>query len=82
MFVHSAQKVKRLRLISNAMPKKEPTTQELRRLQQERTTDEHQAIDQSATPDEADQHKRRAAKSAYLARKLAERERSERERKG
>jgi hypothetical protein len=64
------------------MPKKEPTTQELRRLQQERTTDEHQAIDQSATPDEAHQHKRRAAKSAYLARKLAERERSERERKG
>lgn len=61
------------------MPKKEPTTQELKQLQDERATDEHRAIDESATPDEADQHKRRSDKSAYLARKLAERERSERE---
>jgi hypothetical protein len=56
----------------------EPTTQELRRKQQERTTDEHQAITQSMTPDEARQHRRRAEKSAYLERMLAERERSER----
>ena len=61
------------------MPKKEQTTEELRQLQQERTTDEHEALERAATPDEADQHKRRAAKSAYLERKLAERERSERE---
>ena len=71
-----------MRLISDRMPKKEPTTRELLQLQHERTTDEHQAIEQSATPDEAHQHKRRAAKAAYLERKLAERARSERERKG
>ena len=62
------------------MAKKEQTTEELRQIQQERTTDEHVAVERSETPDEADQHRRRAAKSAYLERKLAERERSERER--
>ena len=61
------------------MPKREPTTEELRRAQQERATEEHEAIDTSLTPDEEDQHRRRAAKSAYLERKLAERERSERD---
>ena len=65
------------------MPKrgndKEPSTSELRQVQQERATDEHEAIEGSETPDEADQHRRRAAKSRYLERKLAERERSERE---
>ena len=59
--------------------KKDPTTRELRQLQDERATGEHEAIDQSATPDEAHQHERRGDKAAYLARKLAERERSERE---
>jgi len=62
------------------MPKREPTTEELRRAQRERITDEHEAIDTSFTPDEEHQHRRRAAKSAYLERKLAERERSERDR--
>jgi hypothetical protein len=61
------------------MPKREPTTEELRRTQQERVTEEHEAIPTSITPDEEDQHRRRAAKSAYLERKLAERERSERQ---
>ena len=61
------------------MPKREPTTEELRRAQQERATDEHEAISTSLTPDEQRQHRRRAAKSAYLERKLAERERSERD---
>lgn len=61
------------------MPKKEQTTEELRQVQHERTTDEHEALQRSETPDEADQHRRRAAKSAYLERKLAERERTERE---
>lgn len=61
------------------MAKKEPTTQELKQLQHERATGEHEAIERSATPDEAQQHERRAAKSAYLERKLAERERSERD---
>ncbi len=60
------------------MPKREPTTEELRRVQHERTTEEHDAIDTSATPDEERQHQRRAAKSAYLERMLAKRERSER----
>jgi hypothetical protein len=57
---------------------KEPTTGELRRLQRERTTDEYRAIGESATEDEAHQHERRADKAAYLAEKLAERERAER----
>ena len=63
------------------MPKKEPNpeTSELLQVQHEKSTDEHEAIEQSATPDEAHQHKRRAAKAAYLKKKLAERERSERE---
>jgi hypothetical protein len=58
--------------------KREPTTEELRRTQQERTTDEHDAIETSLTPEEERQHRRRAEKSAYLARMLRERERSER----
>jgi len=57
----------------------EPTTRELKQAQQEKATGEHRAIETSDTPDEAHQHDRRAEKSAYLARKLAERERSERE---
>ena len=62
------------------MPKREPTTEELRQTQRERVTEEHEAIEGSATPDEELQHRRRAAKSAYLERMLAERERSERDR--
>jgi hypothetical protein len=61
------------------MPKREPTTEELRRTQEERVTEEHEAIPDSVTPHEESQHRRRAAKSAYLEKKLAERERSERE---
>jgi hypothetical protein len=61
------------------MPKREPTTEELRQVQQERATEEHEAIETSMTPEEADQHRRRADKSAYLERMLAERERSERD---
>jgi hypothetical protein len=61
------------------MRKREPTTEELRRTQQERVTEEHEAIPGSITPDEERQHRRRAAKSAYLERKLAERERAERQ---
>ena len=69
----------RRRSSSQRMAKREPTTRELRLQQKERTTDEHRAVDQSMTADEAQQHQRRAAKSAYLERMLAERERSERE---
>jgi hypothetical protein len=60
--------------------KREPTTEELRRAQQERTTEEHEAVQTSMTPEEERQHRRRAEKSAYLERMLAERERSERDR--
>jgi hypothetical protein len=56
----------------------EPSTEELRHLQHERTTEEHRAVGQSVTPDEAKQHRRRAEKSAYLERMLAARQRSER----
>jgi hypothetical protein len=59
--------------------KNEPTTRELRIKQQERTTEEHRAVGDSATEDEAHTHERRASKSEYLERKLAERERSEQE---
>jgi hypothetical protein len=59
------------------MPKREPTTEELRQVQHERTTEEHEAVDTSVTPDEAHQHERRADKSAYLERMLAKRARSE-----
>lgn len=60
------------------MAKHEPTAEELRQAQHERTTEEHRAIGQSMTPDEERQHRRRAEKSAYLERMLAERARSER----
>ena len=63
------------------MSKREPTTEQLRRSQRERTTEEHRAIKSSFTPDEEKQHRRRAAKSAYLERMLALRERSERKRR-
>jgi hypothetical protein len=59
--------------------REEPSTEELRRKKVEEATGEHEAIPGSSTPDEAHQHSRRADKAAYLARKLAERERSERE---
>lgn len=64
------------------MSKKDPSTRELKQVQQEKATGEHEAIKSSDTPDEAHQHDRRASKSEYLARKLAERERSEREAQG
>lgn len=60
------------------MGKREPTTEELRRAQNERTTEEHEAIDASLTPDEERQHRRRAEQSVYLERMLAARDRSER----
>jgi hypothetical protein len=55
------------------------STHELLQKQSERKTEEREAITQSFTPDEEDQHRRRADKAAYLEQKLAERERSERE---
>ncbi|MGZ5387752.1 MAG: hypothetical protein ACXWZV_09690 [Solirubrobacterales bacterium] len=65
--------------MSERAREQEPSTRELRRKKAEEATGEHEAIEGSATPDEAHQHSRRADKAAYLERKLAERERSERE---
>ena len=57
----------------------EPKTEELRIAQRERADDERGRADTSETPDEHHQHERRADKADYLAEKLAERERSERD---
>lgn len=57
----------------------EPKTEELRVAQRERADDERDRADTSEAPDEQHQHERRADKAAYLAKKLAERERSERD---
>ena len=84
MFVYGRGKVKEsrpspkeFREYSPPMAKREPTTEELQRLQHDRTTEEHEAIPNSLTPDEERQHRRRAEKSAYLERMLAKRQRSE-----
>lgn len=54
----------------------EPTTQELRALQRDRSTAEREA-EQAATGDaEARAHRRRAEKAAYLEERLAEQERA------
>jgi hypothetical protein len=64
------------------MPDPEDTsTRELRTKQRERKQGEREAERDSITPDESDQHRRRADKAAYLEEKLAERERSERDAK-
>lgn len=52
---------------------------ELRREQAERRGEEGERAETAEQPAERRQHARRADKAAYLERKLAERERSERE---
>jgi hypothetical protein len=54
-------------------------TQELRREQAQRQRDERQLADSATQEHETAQHIRRADKADYLRRKLAERERSERD---
>ena len=61
------------------MAEPDPKTGEMRIEQAKRTTEEREAAETSELPDEEEQHRRRADKAAYLAEKLAERERSERE---
>ena len=51
----------------------------LREKKREDRAEEEQRIEESLTADEEHQHRRRANKAAYLERKLAERERSERD---
>jgi hypothetical protein len=62
------------------MDQDEPTTQELRRVQERRETEELKRVADSEEPAEARQHERRSDKAAYLKEKLAERERAERDR--
>ena len=62
------------------MAKRETTeTHVLLNEQRERKTEEMEKLPGSITRAEEDQHRRRADKAAYLERKLAERERSERD---
>ena len=61
------------------MPDEDTETRELRIDQRERSAGEREAAKEAALPDEERQHRRRADKAAYLAEKLAERERAERE---
>jgi hypothetical protein len=53
------------------------TSEDLRSKQAEKARDERKHAQDAATEDEAAAHDRRAEKAAYLAARLAERERSE-----
>ena len=57
----------------------DPTTQELRLEQLQRERDEREAASEGVTPDDAEQHERRAEKASYLRDKLEERAQAERE---
>lgn len=61
------------------MTDEDPTTEELRLSQLEREADERRAAEHGMTPDEAEQHARRADKAGYLRHKLEQRARAERE---
>jgi hypothetical protein len=57
----------------------DPTPEQLREEQAEKARDERRHAEDATTEDEEATHDRRSDKAAYLAAKLAERERSERE---
>jgi hypothetical protein len=61
------------------MTDEDPTTEELRLSQLQREAGERRAADEGMTPDEAEQHARRADKAGYLREKLEQRARAERE---
>ena len=56
----------------------DPTTQELRLEQLRREAEEREAADEGITPDDTEQHERRADKAEYLREKLEQRAESER----
>jgi hypothetical protein len=56
----------------------EPTTQELRALQDTRVSEERRRAAEAEEPADERTHERRADKADYLREKLAERERAER----
>jgi hypothetical protein len=60
------------------MDEEDPTTRELRTQQLRRELDERKAAEEGQTEDETGQHDARAAKAAYLRRKLEERAEAER----
>lgn len=57
----------------------EPTTEEMRRRQLDQEQAERDRLAGADTGAEADRHRRRAEKAAYLRRRLEERERAERD---
>jgi hypothetical protein len=61
------------------MDNRDPKTEELRAVQEERLQEEREQARDAPTGDEADQHTRRADKAAYLREKLDKRAESERE---
>jgi hypothetical protein len=56
----------------------DPTTQELRLEQLQREAEEREAADTGITPDDTEQHERRADKAEYLKERLEQRAESER----
>ena len=60
-------------------PDDEPTTEELRAVQSSKARHERRQAQESISEDEAKTHDRRSEKAAYLAARLAEKERSEEE---
>jgi hypothetical protein len=60
-------------------PGDDPKTEELRILQSSKARDERRSAEQSESDDDKATHDRRADKAAYLAARLAEKERSEQE---
>jgi hypothetical protein len=60
----------------------DPKTEELRAQQSSKARDERRSAEESESGDEAATHDRRADKAAYLAARLAEKERSEHETEG
>jgi hypothetical protein len=61
------------------MADEDPTTQELRIAQVKRENEERELAREGVTPDDTDQHERRADKAEYLREKLEDRARAERE---
>lgn len=62
------------------MSDEERTAEQLREEQAQKARTERRHAEEASTQDEAATHDRRAEKAAYLAKRLAEQERSEEER--
>jgi hypothetical protein len=61
------------------MPEEDPTTREMRIKQRQREDAEREIAEESSLEQDTAQHQRRADKASYLAEKLEERAKSERE---